>query len=76
MAHENAQEEPSESGVDEGLLELLVCPSCHESVQERGDLLVCTRCAVGYPVRDGIPVMLVAEAVPVEGDEPSGSEGP
>ena len=50
--------------LDAELLEILVCPN------ERGDLdyqtdpevLVCKTCGYRYPVRDGIPVMLIDEA--------------
>jgi hypothetical protein len=31
-------------------------------VREEGDRLVCTQCRRRYPVRDGIPVMLIEEA--------------
>jgi uncharacterized protein len=50
--------------LDERLLEILVCPACRSSVEhkERRHLLVCTDCGLRYPVRDGIPVMLVEEA--------------
>ena len=49
------------------LLVLLVCPRCkgelrHEPEAQR---LVCPACALAYPVRDGIPVMLIDEATPV-----------
>ena len=30
----------------------------------RGERLVCTRCGRRYPIRDGIPVMLIEEAEP------------
>ena len=50
--------------LDERLLEILVCPECHGDVdyKERRHLVVCTDCGLRYPVRDGIPVMLVEEA--------------
>lgn len=50
--------------LDERLLEILVCPDCHAAVEhkERRHVLVCTGCGLTYPVRDGIPVMLVEEA--------------
>ena len=52
--------------VDKELMEILVCPSCRGAVEDRqeGDreLIVCTNCGLRYPVRDGIPVMLVDEA--------------
>ncbi len=44
------------------LLEILACPVDHAPVTEEGDRLVCGACGRRYPVRDGIPVMLVDEA--------------
>ena len=50
--------------LDERLLEILVCPQCHGDVEhkERRKVIVCTGCGLQFPVRDGIPVMLVEEA--------------
>jgi uncharacterized protein YbaR (Trm112 family) len=31
-----------------------------------GEGLICDRCKLLYPVRDGIPVMLIDEAIPAE----------
>jgi len=55
--------------LDERLLEILVCPACHESLEhkERRHVLVCMGCGLQYPVRDGIPVMLPDEATPSRG---------
>ena len=44
------------------LLEILVCPVDHGKVNPDGDYLVCAQCGRAYPVRDGIPVMLIEEA--------------
>ena len=46
------------------LLELLACPQCRSglSPQANGTALRCAQCAVSYPIRDGIPVLLVSEA--------------
>jgi len=49
-------------GVDKELLEILACPLDKAPVREEGDRLVCTRCGRRYPVREGIPVMLIEEA--------------
>lgn len=54
------------------LLQLLACPRCRgtlELVAEQGEErgLSCKACAVMYPIRDHIPVMLVEEAVPLNG---------
>ena len=50
--------------VDKELLEILVCPVDRSPVREEGDRLICSKCGRRYPVRDGIPVMLVDEAEP------------
>lgn len=50
--------------IDKELLEILACPQCKQPVREEGERLICTnpQCGLRYPVRDGIPVMLVEEA--------------
>jgi uncharacterized protein len=50
--------------LDERLLDILICPACHGQVEhkERRHIVLCTSCGARYPVRDGIPVMLVDEA--------------
>lgn len=50
--------------IDAGLLEILACPVDHAPVREVDDRLVCSSCGRRYPVRDGIPVMLIDEAEP------------
>jgi len=55
--------------VDPRLLEILVCPRCKGELEYRTDgseRLICRKCAVAFPVRDDIPVMLVDEAVSLE----------
>ncbi|MFI0780268.1 Trm112 family protein [Streptomyces sp. NPDC021212] len=55
--------------LEAGLLEILACPACHaplrEEEAEENPELVCTDakgCGLAYPVREGIPVLLVDEA--------------
>ena len=53
--------------VDDELLDILACPACRAGVRPEGqapepERLVCTSCGRRYPVRDGIPIMLVDEA--------------
>jgi uncharacterized protein YbaR (Trm112 family) len=47
--------------VDTRLLDLLVCPICKGSLQfdREAQELICPRDKLAYPVRDGIPLMLV-----------------
>jgi uncharacterized protein YbaR (Trm112 family) len=49
------------------LLEILVCPQCKGKVRLRREsqVIVCEHCKLAYPVRDGIPVMLIDEAVEI-----------
>ncbi len=57
--------------IDPELLEILACPACKAPVREEGDWILCTAksCGLRYPVRDGIPVMLVEEAAqPTSGE--------
>ncbi|MDN5745190.1 MAG: Trm112 family protein [Nocardioidaceae bacterium] len=46
------------------LLAIIVCPACKADLRlvDGGAELVCAGCALAYPVRDGIPVLLVDEA--------------
>jgi hypothetical protein len=48
--------------IDKTLLDILACPVCKTPVRLEGERLVCERCKRRYPIRDGIPVMLVEEA--------------
>ncbi len=50
--------------IDPALAEILVCPADHGALDEdeSASRLVCTVCGRRYPVRDGIPVMLIEEA--------------
>ena len=44
------------------LMEILVCPACRGDVREEETEVVCTGCGLRYPIRDGIPIMLIEEA--------------
>ena len=50
--------------IDRTLLSILACPACQADVFEKDDKIVCTntKCALKYPIREGIPVMLVDES--------------
>ena len=50
--------------IDTKLLDILACPACKGDVEydARNEKIICTECKKKYPVRDGIPVMLVEEA--------------
>ena len=50
--------------MDPKLLEILVCPLCKGPLLHRreSDELVCKADRLGFPVKDGIPVMLEEDA--------------
>jgi uncharacterized protein len=53
--------------LSEQLLAILVCPKCKGQLEyrEAESSLVCRACALRYPVRDDIPIMLADEATPL-----------
>ena len=62
--------------LDKELLDILACPLCKTEVRPEGEgaseRLVCSQCGRRYPVRDGIPVMLIDEAeLPASGGAPA-----
>lgn len=55
--------------VDSDLLAILACPSADhaplfEQIRDGSPVLVCSNCETAYPIRDGIPVLLVDDATP------------
>jgi uncharacterized protein YbaR (Trm112 family) len=57
--------------LDPQLMDILACPSDDHAPLRAGtptdpgaDVLTCTSCGRGYPVVDGVPVLLVDEAIP------------
>ncbi len=59
-----------EPTVDADFLAILVCPLMRCPLEQQGDELVATRPVGGglrYPIRDGIPVLLMDEAALPEG---------
>jgi uncharacterized protein len=60
--------EPPKLGgdVDLELLAILACPLDKQPVSRQGNYLVCQECQRHYPIRDGIPVMLIDEALTPE----------
>lgn len=57
--------------ISKELLDILICPRCKsdiELIEYRNDQgrhpgLKCTKCKLIYPVKEGIPVMLIEEAI-------------
>jgi len=50
--------------INKDLAKILACPKCKAPVSQDGETLKCTGkdCGLIYPIRDGIPVMLIEEA--------------
>jgi hypothetical protein len=59
------------SEIDPRLLEILVCPLTKAPLRYDRDAqeLVSEEAGLAYPIRDGIPIMLVDEARPLRDDE-------
>jgi uncharacterized protein len=64
-----AMEEPSE--IDPKLLEILVCPLTKAPLRydRAAQELISEEAGLAYPIRDGIPIMLVDEARPLRPEE-------
>lgn len=48
--------------IDQQLLAILACPACQGDVALIDDKIVCKSCGRKYPIKDGVPVMLVDQA--------------
>ena len=48
--------------IDKELLQILACPACKADVELKDDKIGCVKCGRKYPIRNGIPIMLVDEA--------------
>lgn len=57
--------------IDKDLMEILVCPKTKAPLIQAEDWLYSTdrETRLRYPIRDGIPIMLVDEAEVVDADE-------
>lgn len=63
--------------LDPEFLKRLACPECKVVLRPEEGKLVCTRCGRRFPVRDGIPVLLLEEAeLPAGGTQPAGGRRP
>lgn len=53
-----------DSGIDPILLDVLVCPVTRTALiyDEEAQELISETAGVAYPIRDGVPIMLIEEA--------------
>jgi uncharacterized protein YbaR (Trm112 family) len=58
---------PNDTAIDPNLLSILRCPLTRSKLHQEGQFLVAEIGGLRYPVRDGIPVMLIEEAELPEG---------
>lgn len=58
--------------LDGRLLEILACPLCKGPLLHKRDaaMLICRADRLAYPIVDGVPVMLEAEARVLAADDP------
>ena len=58
------------TGIDPKLLEILACPLTKGPLTYDADAqeLISEQARLAYPIRDGIPIMLVDEARPLGGE--------
>ena len=58
--------------IDPELLDILVCPLTRSKLHQEGDELIAEKpdgAALRYPIRDGIPILLIEEAQLPQGIE-------
>lgn len=70
---EDAQAQPPRPvDVDPKLLEILICPQTRTVLRydREHQELISTAAGLAYPIRDGIPIMLVSEARVLEEADP------
>ena len=48
--------------IDPELLQILICPACQGDVYFKENKIICKKCGKKYPVKDGIPIMIIEEA--------------
>ena len=52
--------------LDKELLSILACPQCKGdlTVTDEEDGLVCTQCRIVFPIKEGVPILMMEEADP------------
>ena len=48
--------------IDKELISILACPACKGNVEQQDQRIVCVECGRRYPIKEGVPVMLVDQA--------------
>ena len=57
-----------EQVISKELLDILACPKCKGDIElgSNKDVLICRTCRLVYEIREGIPIMLIDEAVDLD----------
>ncbi len=57
-----------EQTISKELLDILACPKCKGDIElgPDKDVLICRTCRLVYEIREGIPIMLIDEAVDLD----------
>jgi uncharacterized protein len=55
--------------IDRKFIDILRCPLGKSELKLENEFLICSQCGVKFPIRDGIPVLLMSEALLPEGFE-------
>ncbi len=54
----------------ENLLDILACPKCKGELEyKKEEAFICYRCKLLFPIKDGIPILLIEKAIKLEEDE-------
>ncbi len=58
------QDEPRQARIEPKMLDLLVCPQTHGALtyDREAQELISKKARLAYPVRDGVPLLVVSEA--------------
>ncbi len=48
--------------IDQELIDILSCPACRGDLILAQDKILCKKCGKKYPIKNGIPIMLIDEA--------------
>ncbi len=57
----------SPAGMDKELIDILVCPACGGDLKVLQESISCLSCGRRYPVRNGIPVLIIEKAALPDG---------
>ena len=55
--------------IDRELIDILACPDCKKDVELKENKIICKGCGREYPIKDGIPIMLIDQSKPAKKTE-------